>query len=329
MERLKRWIHGTYLVAVRALHTTKGRNVLLYLLFVCVAFVFWVLLSLDSEVQRNYDVPLQIDNVPDSVTIISEVPPTLSATVQGKGSQLVRFIWGHPSPLRISFEPSGQMSGVFSIPALKLEARLRDYFGSGVQILNAKPDSLTLCYTAGPGRRLPLVIDSDISTSLQSIQSGSPTANVDSVTVYALGMIPSSLRSIHTEMLSLTGLKDTTSYEVRVVAPEGMRVIPDHVTVTVPVEPLIARKRKVEIEAAQLPDGTRMLMFPASVEVNYLVPMSKYSEDYPIRAFVNYPDALRSRSGKVEVQLGPIPGRAYSIYHHPDSVEFVIEHDAY
>lgn len=327
MDKIRPFLRKAYLMAARALRTTKGRNVLLYLLFVCVAFVFWLLMSLDSEVQRNYDVPLQIDNLPDSVTLITDIPDAISTTVQGKGSQLFRFMWGNPSPMKIQFDKTACSKGVFILPPLKLEARLRDYFGGSVQILNSRPDSLAITFTTQPGKRVPLIIDSEITTSLQSIQSGFPVANVDSVTVYAKGRVPASLRAVHTEILSQSGLKDTTRFDVKVIAPEGMRVIPDHVIVTVPVEPLIAKKRLVEIDAAMVPLGTRMLMFPASVEVSYLVPMSRYSEDYPIHVFVSYNDALKSTSGKVEVQLGPIPGRAYSISHTPDSVEFVIEHD--
>ena len=55
-----------------ALHSSRGQNVLLYLLFVAVAFVFWVFLSLDTEVQRDFDVPVELQDVPDSVTIIGQ-----------------------------------------------------------------------------------------------------------------------------------------------------------------------------------------------------------------------------------------------------------------
>ncbi|MCM1028562.1 MAG: hypothetical protein NC342_03645 [Pseudoflavonifractor sp.] len=284
-------------------------------------------MSLDSEVQRNYDVPLQADNLPDSVTLIQEFPPYISATVQGKGAQLVRFMWGRPSPMKISFDAANAVDGVFSVSQQKLEARLRDYFGQGVQILSAKPDSLTVTFTTGPGRRVPLKILTDITADLLSIQSGEPTANVDSVTLYAVGDIPSSVRSVSTELIAKTGVKDTSRYDVKVAAPEGMRAIPDHVIVTVPVEPLIAKKCNVEIESGDLPHDTRLVTFPASVEVSYLVPMSKYGEDYPIRAFVSYQDALRSQSGKIAVELGPIAGRYYSISMSPDSVEYIIEHD--
>ena len=167
----------------------------------------------------------------------------------------------------------------FTSSPQKLEARLRDYFGGGVNILTVKPDSLTMTYTASAGKRVALKVQSQIVPDLQSIESGTPTADVDSVTLYSLGDIPSSLESVSTELLSRTGLTDTSRFEVKVLAPEGMRVIPDRVTVTVPVEPLVSKQRKIDVEVANLPAGTRMLMFPSSVEVSYLVPMSRIREE--------------------------------------------------
>ena len=57
-------------------------------------------------------------------------------------------------------------------------------------MLNTRPDSIAIVFTTEPGHRLPLIIDADISTSLQSVQSGFPEVNVDSVTVYTRGSIP-------------------------------------------------------------------------------------------------------------------------------------------
>lgn len=321
-------VKALYHEAVRALHSAKGRNVMLYLLFVCVAFVFWVFMSLDTEVQRNFDVPLQADNLPDSVVVIQDFPPSISATVQAKGSQLMRFFWGTPPPMKINLENTRKSrDGIFTLSPQKVEARLRDYFGQGVQLLSARPDSLTLTFTTQAGRRVPLRVNADVTPDILSITSGEPTANVDSVTLYALGDIPSSIHYVSTETLVKSGVKDTSRYVVKVIAPKGMRAIPDKVTVTVPVEQLISKRRKVDIEAGDLPEGTRLVTFPASLEVSYLVPMSRYADDYPLRALVSYHDALQSTSGKIAVELGPIPGRYYSISQNIDSVEFIIEHD--
>ncbi|MDE5836341.1 MAG: hypothetical protein K2H50_04990, partial [Paramuribaculum sp.] len=71
-----------------AIHSAKGRDVILYLMCVCVAFIFWALFSLDSDIQRDYEVPLEIVDKPDSVTLIGNLPSYLGVSVQGKGSQL-------------------------------------------------------------------------------------------------------------------------------------------------------------------------------------------------------------------------------------------------
>ena len=69
-----------------ALKSSRGQNVMLYLLFVAVAFVFWVFLSLDTEVQRDFDVPVELQDVPDSVTVIGQIPPSIGVSVKGKDS---------------------------------------------------------------------------------------------------------------------------------------------------------------------------------------------------------------------------------------------------
>ena len=114
-----------------ALHSSRGQNVLLYLLFVAVAFVFWVFLSLDAEVQRDFDVPVEIQEVPDSVTMIGLAPASIGVSVKGKDSQLLRFFWGKMSPVKFKWEENIEgYSFVLGRP--KLEAKLRDYFGNAV-----------------------------------------------------------------------------------------------------------------------------------------------------------------------------------------------------
>lgn len=77
-----------------AVRSKRGKDVLLYLLFVAVAFVFWVFMSLDTQMQRDFEVPVELQNVPDSVTLITQPPEVLSVSVKGKDAQLLRFMWG-------------------------------------------------------------------------------------------------------------------------------------------------------------------------------------------------------------------------------------------
>ena len=306
---------------------TNSKEVLLFLMFVCIAFVFWLLLSLDGEVQRDFDVPLAVTDCPDSLTIISNVPPTLNVSVKGKGSQLVRFLWSSKLPqLKLKFSENIRRDSRFFVSKTRLDARLREYFGTGVQVISCRPDSLKMQYTSRPGQKLPLRVSADIHPRFQYIVSGPIEASVDSVTVYSLNGIPKGLTEIKTEPLERSDLRDTTRFEVRVLPVEGMRIVPDVVTLTVPVEPLISKKRTVRVEEANVPKGMSMVVFPGTVEVSYLVPMSDYSSDIPLHVYADY-NAVTSGRPKIPLTLSMSSGMAHNASLSVDSVEYILEQD--
>ena len=306
-----------------ALRSSRGKDVLTYLMFVAVAFVFWVLMSLDTEVQRDFEVPMEVTEVPDSVTLIGQLPPTLAVSVKGKDSQLLRFMWGKLSPVKFKWADNAS-DGNMKLPGARLDSRLREYFGTGVEIVSCRPDSLRIPYTTQPGVKVKLLVQADIHPNLQYIVSGAPYANVDSVTLYSVNGIPHSLKVVSTEPIVKSDLKDTTRYEVKVKPIAGVRIIPDKVTVTVPVEPLIARKRMAVIEAQGVPEGKNLVTFPSKVEVSYLVPMSAYNDEYPLKAFVEYND-VKKPGNKIPVTLSMLPSIYHSVSFSPESVEYIIE----
>lgn len=296
---------------------------LTYLTFVAVAFVFWVFMSLDNEMQRDFDVPLEITEIPDSVTLISQVPPSLAVSVKGKDSKLLRFFIGKMSPVKFKWVDNVS-NGSLTMPTDRLDSRLRDYFGAGVEIVSCRPDSIRIPYTTQPGVKVKLRIDADIHPHLQYIMYGTPYTNVDSVTLYSINDIPHSIKEVSTEPIVKSGLTDTTTYVVAVKPIPGVRIIPDKVSVTVPVEPLIARKRTAAIETHGVPEGQHLVTFPSKVEVSYLVPMSAYNDDYPLKASVEYQD-VKMPGNKIPVSLSILPSIYRSVSFTPESVEYIIE----
>lgn len=306
-----------------ALHSSRGKDVLLYLLFVAVAFVFWVFLSLDTEVQRDFEMPLEVQDIPDSVTVIGQIPSEIGVSVKGKDSQLLRYMWGKMSPVKFKWNEN-LAENAFLLSHVKLEARLRDYFGSGVQVVSCRPDSVRAAYTTLPGIKVKLNVQADIHPNLQYIISGPIRADVDSVTLYSSIDLPHSLKFVSTEPVVKSELKDTMRYEVKVKPIAGVRIVPDKVIVTVPVEPLISRRRTIKLDVMNLPSDKGLITFPSKVEISYLVPMSAYNDDYPMKAFVDYND-IRPLRKKVPVSLSVIPEIYHNLSFTPDSVEYIVE----
>ena len=300
---------------------------LLYLFNVCVAFVLWLFLSLDNEVQRDYIIPVKIENVPDSVTLISPPPTDLNVSVKGKGSQLMQFMWSSKMPtLNIDFKEFNRAeSKSVYVSRLWMDNCLRDYFGAGVEITGCHPDTMKVLYTTNPGRRVPLILQADIIPDIQSTLSGPLYANVDSVTVYAYGDIPNNINSVSIEPITRSGLRDTTVIRARVQSLPLMRVVPDVVTVTIPIEPLIVKKQNIPIEILNLPASVRLVLFPSQTEVSYLVGLSRYHQDAHFKAYTDY-NEIQPGKTKLKVLLGNTPSYIQNVTLHPDSVEFIIQH---
>ncbi|WP_438638198.1 hypothetical protein [Muribaculum gordoncarteri] len=64
--------------------STRGREILLFLVFSLSPTYSGWLLTLNNEVQEDLEVPITLTNVPDSVTLISDVPPSLKVSVRDK-----------------------------------------------------------------------------------------------------------------------------------------------------------------------------------------------------------------------------------------------------
>lgn len=81
------------------IHSTTGKNALVFLVFLCVSAVFWTLLALNDEIQREFDIPVELTEVPDGVTLISSPPQSINVSVKDKGGALVRYQWGGTPPI--------------------------------------------------------------------------------------------------------------------------------------------------------------------------------------------------------------------------------------
>lgn len=308
----------------RKMHTKRGNGVVLYLICFIAASVFWFIIRLDDKVERDFDLPVKLVNVPDSVIVVDDVPKTMNVVLKGKGTQFVQYAVSDLPTFAIDFRQFGN-DGRIALSRSKIESRLRDIFGQSVTVLVVNPDSLRVNYAYGYGFKLPIRINHKVSASSGSVISGDITASVDSVTVYTISGKQPDVEFIETESVECVNLTDTVRRRVDLKAMPGMRMIPDKIDVTIPVEHLVSGKKKISVGTENVPVGMALKMYPAIIEVSYLAPMRLSNVDVPIKAVVDYlslsPD---SRNAKVNVKSLTKEFKVVSV--SQDSVEYVIEH---
>jgi hypothetical protein len=310
------------------LRTKMGRNVLTFLIFWVIATIFWFVMALNDEVQKDYKLPLSFLDFPENLTVISGEVPTVNVTVKDKGSALAKFAWGSAPQLKLNYSDfTKSKDNHLQLSSTQLSSAIRQIFGSSASLISIRPDSLYLHYTTNPGVPVRVVVDAEISTLPQYEQFGAPRASTDTVMIYSNLKERLHLKEIKTAPISLSRLADSTTVEVNLIVPEGMRAIPSTIKVTIPIEPLVSKTRKLNIEAINVPAGTRLIPFPSVVEATFLVPKSVYTTNSTtLKAVIDYKDVSAGKS-TIPVKLSGVPAHYQNATLATREVEYLVEKD--
>lgn len=308
----------------RGLKTRRGRSFVLYLLCLVVAFLFWVIITLDETTERDYEVPVELVNVPDSVVLISDVPASINVVMKGKGTQFLRYYLMSVPAMEIDFRQYSVGGKSISLSRSKIDSKLREIFGQGVSIISVHPDSIRVRYTSGPGYKLPLRINADVTASSHSVISGPVTGAMDSVRVYTINGEAPDFDFVETEELRRNDVSDSLVCDVLIKKVPGVRIVPEKISVTVPAELLVSKKYSLPVKAINVPENARVITYPSTIEVSYLVPMRMSNQEIPARAIVDY-NTLNGSSRNAAVNIESMPGGYKIVSVSQDSVEYVIE----
>ncbi len=323
----------------KGLRSATGRNALTFFVFLLISAGFWFLMALNDEVQRDFRLQVKLVDFPEDVTIISGATATVNVTVKDKESSLVKFAWGGLPQLRLAYDDFMRVGDDHSLiySVNQLNSSVRSAFGPTATILAVRPDSINIEYTRNPGVETRVGMDVEALTKPQFIQFGAIAMEPDSVMLFSNSKDIYSVRELRTAPVVLRDLSDSTVVEAKLVVPDGMRAIPSTVRISVPVEPLVSKTRRVELQVVDAPAGHRLVPFPSVVEVSFLMPKSLYNkENSSVQAFVEFPaeggvssvsDGSGGGAARLPVKVGVVPTYYRNVQVSPAAVEYVVERD--
>ena len=189
------------------------------------------------------------------------------------------------------------------------------------------PDSLSVKYTSLPGKKVPIKVDMNVAADFRCVINGATILSTDSVIIYSDQNTLSAITSVSTKRITATGLTDTLAQQIEINPIPGAKIVPNEITVKVPVEPLINKKQNVTIDIVNAPMGVNVITFPSVVEASFLVPQSIYRKAMNIKAAVNYNDIAYSKgaSNLVAVKIVNTPTECRNVSLAVDSVEYIVE----
>lgn len=309
----------------RILKSSRGfHDSILFCVFVGIAAMFWLIMSLNDNVTKHLNVQFKLSNIPDTVTFITDPPVSFHVTVRDKGTNLLRNgVMKNPS-VSYNFKDFAD-DGILRLSHTDIMTGLRQLFGSSVQISSCSLDSLRLTYTTNRGKRVPVVVSVNVSAASGYIISGPPIPDVRGVTVFSTKELLDTIMRAYTTTIVKRNLSETTVVEVAMRDIKGAKISPSKIKVTIPVEPLVNKETLVTVEAEGVPAGENLLFFPPKVPVSYFVPMSFFNEtEVPVSVKVNYADIHRTGGDMVPLHISYYEDYVINPSLKTDSVEYSI-----
>ncbi len=308
------------------LSSSRGRDVMLYLLFVIIAFIFWAVLALNNKVQDNFHVKFQITGLPENITLIDNYPNQIDVIVKNTGYDILRYKFAREISVDAKFNNFSDGAKELVISQQDIHDLLMGKFGNEASLISFTPENINVKFTNLPGRKVPVRIKGNFDANFQYVINGEIKAQPDSVLLFGTEDVLNTVSIVETESVVKTDLRDTLNYNASIQAIPGSRCIPSMVDVVVPVEPLVLQKINIPLVPVNCKPGIKLVLFPSYVTVNYFTPISKfdYSVANQMKLIVDY-NSIQKNSSKLPILISDVPDFCRNLKLSTDSVEFILE----
>ncbi len=307
----------------------SSKETFLFLFFVVIAALFWILLSFNNNITRDITINVVV-NKPKSITLINDVPSTVTVTVKDRGLSFLKSFFQSTPTIELDLSKYiNEKNSAMEIAPNQLINEVRRAINNEATIIKVIPESIVSKYTTLPGKKVPINWEDNIENIIPDkqfvINPDLIKTDPDSAIVYALDQATLfKVNEVDISTVEVANLTSTFTKEVTIKGINNVKIVPDRVKLTVPVEPLIRKDFNASISLRNQPHGVRVLVFPPSIDVTFLVPQSHYRDPVNLTVIVDYND-IDPKNNKVNIKLGEVSGNYTNVTLPIDSVNYLIE----
>ena len=311
-----------------------NRDVIVFVFFLCLSFIFWYLNSLGKEIETNIRYPVRYINLPKDRVLVDELPERLNLYLKGPGYSILKLkLSGNRAPVIIDVASinykrvPGSSNFSYYVPSSDLIQKLTTQLRAGCDITTIKPDTLFFSFDRIISKGLPVRPAIEVVTERQYFIKGHIIAEPDSVIVTGPKRVIDTLSSVPTVYRKLTGIRETVKKNVNLLISDHYSASAKKVSLTIPVEQFTEAERVVPVTIINRPDTIDIKIFPDAVTVKCLVAVSDYKRinEIPFEVVLDLKNADLNSSDKIAVEIRNVPAFVNSLRFTPAKVDFIIE----
>ena len=301
-----------------------NKEFLIFLFFLALSGAFWLMMTLNETMEREFKIPVRLSGVPRNAVITGELPDTVRVTVRDKGFTLVTYDF-RPLVFRFSnYADEDEGKGVIPLTDVQKQV-LSQMYGSS-KLLQVKPGAFDFYFTYGTSKKVPVVFRGKITTN-KSYYLAHTEFYPSMVTVYANKQQLDKLQTVEIEPFNYRNLQDTIRQAVKIRKIRGVKIVPPTVRLSVYPDVLTEETIDVPITAINMPPGMVLRTFPSKVTVRFTIGASLFRTIKPnlFKVVVDYEELAANPSDKCTLQLRSVPRSVSKASLEIDRVDYLLE----
>jgi hypothetical protein len=306
-----------------------NKQFFVFLFFLFLSAVFWLIITLNDTYEQELKVPVRIVNIPKNVVLTSAAVDTVKATVRDKGWMFLSYLYGEKKyEVKLNYKNYDRGNGGGMTSASELKRLVEQTLESTSKVTAIKPERLEFFYNNGERKRVPVQWTGRVIPE-QLYFISQVAYKPDSVDVYASKEKLDSIRYVYSEPLNYVGFHDTLTVSCRLAHDTDVKVMPEHISISVFTDVLTEENISVPIQCINLPKGKVLRTFPAKVKVNFVAGAAQIRTLNPEEFVVvaDYAEIMEKPSEKCNLYLNTVPQGISRAKLSTKQVDYLIEEE--
>jgi YbbR domain-containing protein len=196
-----------------------------------------------------------------------------------------------------------------------------------MNIIKIEPKIIVINTRNVISKKIPVVPKVDLNCKNLFMQAGEIQLEPDSITIYGLKEVLSSIKQVETEEKTFSDVDNNIETLLSLKSLNEVRFSENQIKITIPIEKYTENLTKVKIEVLNCPSNYRLITFPAEVNISYKVVLSKYDEitKSNFKVGIDFNEIDIDKHSKIKLHLNEYPEFIRDIKMLPEYVEYIVE----
>lgn len=258
-----------------------------FIIFLVISFLFSAIVKLTKVYTKTVTYKINLTEIADDKIVTKQSADSISLTVSSFGFDFIKHYLSNQS-INIPSGNSIDNSKSFILTNSNTYTNIVDFIKPEFNLISINFDSLFFYYDRLKSKKIPIVLNSNISFSQGYDFFKSYKLSKDSVIVVGPELILNSINSINTYDLELTDLKLslTQSVKLNLLEVNNLKYSDKTVDVFIDVEKSTEAIFNIPVSIVNIPKDTKINYYPKNIKVSFNVSLENYqiysSKDFEI-----------------------------------------------